>query len=69
MEFLLSKGQSEEAKKWMEEHKNQGCTQEKSGAAGGTYSYMFTPTGLGIVEEVKCNLCNEQFTLTDFSGW
>lgn len=39
------------------------------GASGGAYSYIFTPTSLGLVSTIKNNLTNEELTLTDFGDW
>lgn len=36
---------------------------EKSGAVGGHLTYMLTPTGLGIIYSVKCNICGKEVTL------
>ena len=35
----------------------------KSGAVGGHLTYMLTPTGLGIIYSVKCNVCWKEVTL------
>lgn len=35
----------------------------KAGAVGGTITYMMTPTGLGIIYSVKCNVCGKELTL------
>lgn len=34
------------------------------GAIGGSYTYVFTPTSIGVVGEVKCS-CGETFTFQD----
>lgn len=34
------------------------------GAIGGGYTYVFTPTSIGVVGEVKCS-CGETFTFQD----
>jgi hypothetical protein len=33
------------------------------------YTYMFTPTSLGNVIEVRNNITNEKIDLTDFGSW
>ncbi len=39
------------------------------GCSGGALTYMFTPTTLGLVTEVKNNLTGEIINLTDFEDW
>jgi hypothetical protein len=41
----------------------------KSGAIGGRYSYIFTPTSLGTVSRVKCCACQAEIDLTDYDEW
>ena len=37
--------------------------------AGERWTFMFTPTGLGTVVEVKDNLLKEKIDLTDWENW
>lgn len=39
------------------------------GASGGAYSYIFTPTSLGLCVSIRNNLTKEEKNLTDFSDW
>jgi hypothetical protein len=39
------------------------------GCIGGGYSYIFTPTSLGVVVRVKNNLTKEEIDLTDYEAW
>jgi len=36
---------------------------KKSGAVGGHLTYMMTPTGIGTIYGVKCNICGKEKTL------
>ena len=29
---------------------------------GGAFEYVFTPTGIGVIGEIKCNFCGDSFT-------
>lgn len=42
------------------------ATPENSGAIGGTYTYMFTPTTLGTVVKVRDNRDGAEVDLTDY---
>lgn len=36
-----------------------------AGAIGGGLSYILTPTGLGILVSIKCNVCEQEKTLNE----
>lgn len=60
--FGFSEGELKEAETWAEEHyKTSG---HRGGAAGGNFSYIIIPTGLGIIKEVKCS-CGASHTIQD----
>lgn len=64
IEFTLTEKQTEDAVKWMNEHKTY------AGAAGGQFEFRFTPTGLGVVASVHNKLKEDDFLdLTDVSNW
>ncbi len=72
MKFELTEEQIKIANKFIEEH---SCSLErdefgfkKCGPIGGDITYCFTPTGLGIIEVVKC-LCGKKINLTQFDLW
>jgi hypothetical protein len=49
-----------------------GCAEEGIayyGATGGAYSYIFTPTSIGLVTVIRNNMTKEELTLTDFGDW
>jgi hypothetical protein len=84
MIFIVSKEEQDTINIWIERHdrakhipkKGGGFWKELfaqsgkrySGAIGGAYSYVFTPTGIGIVFKVKCS-CGEVLDLTDYDSW
>lgn len=39
------------------------------GASGGAYSYIFTPTSLGLCVAIRNNLTKDEKSLTDTSDW
>lgn len=61
-EFGFSEEEMAEAGKWTEEHYKE--TKHRGGAAGGNFSYIIIPTGLGIIKEVKCS-CGASHTIQD----
>lgn len=61
MEFELSDRQWRLARKWMEEN------QKSSGAIGGQFSFVFTPTSLGMIVKVKD--ADSELDLTDYDLW
>ena len=62
VEFGFSEEELKEAGTWVEEHyKNSG---HHGGAAGGNFSYIIIPTGLGIIKEAKCS-CGASHTIQD----
>lgn len=40
-----------------------------SGAAGGRFTWCFTPTGLGMVVEVKDVMTGKEINLTNYEEW
>lgn len=67
--FDLNETENKHALDWMEAHKNGSCCPKQESATGGRYSFIFTPTGLGIIAEVRCNVCGECKALNDSSQW
>lgn len=61
-EFGFSEEEMAEAGKWTEQHYKE--TKHSGGAAGGNFSYIIIPTGLGIIKEVKCS-CGASHTIQD----
>lgn len=57
---MLTPTQALEAGKFAGSHHK--CSY-KAGAVGGHLTYMLTPTGIGIIYSVKCNVCGKEVTL------
>lgn len=64
--FELDKEQVRELINWKKTHK---CSDGYMGVIGGQYDYIFSPTGLGCICEVKCNYCSSYINLTDSDNW
>lgn len=62
IDFGFDEDELKRARKWERQHL------EKSGhgvgVSGGNFSYIITPTGLGIIKEVKCT-CGASYTIQD----
>lgn len=55
---------------WMQEHeKKTGHGTRYAGAIGGTFTYTFTPTSIGVVKKVTCGWCKETHDFTDYDSW
>ena len=72
MMFELTDGESKKADEWVAGH-NERHHQGKhpyGGAIGGTISFTFTPTSLGIITSVQC-FCKKEdhHVLTNFDDW
>lgn len=71
--FQVSESEQKKINKWIIDHEVKKHGQKKgeyhyAGAAGGCYSYIFTPTGLGTIGSIKCS-CGEEFTFTDMDNF
>lgn len=47
----------------------QNSQHPRYGASGGGYSYIFTPTGLGMIIHIRNNITNEEKDITNYSTW
>jgi hypothetical protein len=52
-------------KAWQEQHLHPG---ERKAAIGGSWTYSYTPTGLGTIVKVSCS-CGGEIDLTDYDAW
>jgi hypothetical protein len=75
MKFELSKEQIEKVEQWDDLKMGHKCSLQSNefsdkyvGCAGGHLSYIFTPTGLGDIVEVKCS-CGETLNITEYEHW
>ena len=64
--FIVTNEQWEAIRNWQELHTQEkhGGNHYRGGAIGGSYHYVFTPTGIGTFGKVECS-CGESF---DFAG-
>lgn len=60
--FFMSQVETEAAMEWQKAHiQDVHDGHSYAGAVGGLFSYVFTPTGIGICGEIECNRCHERF--------
>ena len=66
--FPISDDQVEAINEWIENHEKEKHSSKRlfprGGAIGGSYSYIFTPTSIGVFGTVKCT-CGESFEFQD----
>lgn len=66
MTFTLTEEELKKVSEWR--NKGHNCKLTNVGAIGGKLTYCFTPTGLGVIFEVKC-ACGEKLNLTNYDEW
>ena len=63
--FGISEKEQAAIAKWVKKHEAECHSNTdgfpRGGAIGGCYDYIFTPTSIGVVGEIKCN-CGKSFT-------
>lgn len=64
--FTISALEESRIKEWQTEH-NLKCKLRKRNKPA-SYSYIFIPTGIGNVIEVKC-ACGKSIDVTDVDNW
>lgn len=72
IKFELDSKETTAAKEFIEKHKN--CCKEKLGkeffsTTGGGFTYIITPTGLGICVSIRCNSCGKIKDITNSNNW
>ena len=69
--FPLSQGQREAIATWQRNHDVMVHHNIKHyhGASGGTYQYVFTPTGVGTIGECVCSICQKNAIREKESDW
>ena len=65
----LSDKEMESEKAFREEHYKNCALPLKSKAAGNTYIYEITGTGLGTIKKIKCPICGVEKDFTDIDSW
>lgn len=59
--------QEKEIKQFISEHSDCGNTQNT--CIGERFEYIFIPTGIGVVQKVKCRICGSEKDITDYNSW
>ena len=72
--FSLDENQQNKINKWAEAidkkvAEQQGRPDAYYGAIGGSLTYSFTPTSIGVVITVKHGLTNEIIDVSDYEEW
>jgi len=72
--FNLTLEQLEKVRKWeraidKKVAKKQGRKEAYYGATGGSMTYCFTPTSIGMVIKVKHGFTNEEIDLSNYEDW
>ena len=62
IDFGFDENELKRARKWERQHIEE--TGHRGGCSGGNFSYIITPTGLGVIKEVKCT-CGASYTIQD----
>ena len=60
--FPITREEYDKIKCWTESHRH--SQQQTMSTVGGEYSYIFTPTSIGIIGKVKC-ICGASFTFRE----
>jgi hypothetical protein len=56
-----------ELKKFKEKHRN--CVKPDNSIERYRFTYLETPTGIGPIDEIRCNNCGEIKDVTDVDSW
>lgn len=67
MIFKLTEDQALQAHNWIMSQLH--VKPADSGAAGGRFSFVFTPNGLGEGVEVVDQITGDKLNITDYSDW
>lgn len=62
--FTLTDEQATKIQQWIAGH-----PRLYSGAVGGRYQYIFTPTSIGVCVEVRDQMTQESLNVTDYDSW
>ncbi len=70
MAFEMNDVERQRADEWRLKHNEEKHAGDSpyAGACGGSLTYEFTPTGLGVAVWVRC-MCGEKGECTDFDLW
>jgi len=53
--------------KYRFEHTHKKCRRET--ATGGQFTYHITPTSIGSIVVVECNVCKKKKDVTEYGAW
>ena len=65
--FKLNEVEQTAANDFIEKHLT--CVKQHPSTIGGGISYIFTPTGVGTIVEIRCNICGTKTDITDYGNW
>lgn len=70
IKFEFNKKESKRIKKWSMNHDCSKLDENNlhKSAIGGRLTYIFIPTGIGIIKKVKCS-CGKELDLTEYEKW
>jgi hypothetical protein len=49
-------------------NKHEKCRKKRGGSCC-QFTYLETPTGIGTIDEIRCNVCNKILNFTDVDSW
>ena len=64
--FEITPEQDDKIAQWIKEHK---CSEVAKRALHRSFTYCFTPTGIGDAQKVVCSACKSELVITDVSSW
>lgn len=64
--FELTSEQDDKVSAWVRDHQ---CSEVAKRALHRSFTYCFTPTGIGDAQKVVCSACKKELDLTDVSTW
>ena len=70
-EFKITDSKELEAiTKFKEKHRNTCRIENEFGfPLGPLFSYIFTPTGIGVAKGIRCSKCKEELNITNYDIW
>ena len=63
--FTLNYEQLTQIEEFRKKHKHEN----QNSTIGGKLSFIFTPTSIGVITDIKCNACNEIKDITNYNNW
>lgn len=65
--FSLDEVEVAAANEFQEEHK--GCYAPVGVSGSCKFTYLFTPTGIGMGKAIQCNVCKVHKNITNYDNW